>query len=87
MICELSYRAAAPSRFDHPSDRYDRRGSFVWYHETEACASQEEAWAAAVAWARAWERRDHYGNFANAFGVVAAGGGWRGVVNYFHSNT
>ena len=35
-----------------------------------------------------YELLDRFDNMASAFGVIAdPQGGWRGVVNYFHSNT
>lgn len=74
-------------RFPNPDDRYIPGGSFPWYRETALRPTQEEAWADAVAWAKAYEAKDRYGNMASAHGVIADGDGWRGVVNYFHSNT
>jgi hypothetical protein len=51
-------------------------------------ATQEEAYEAAAAWAKEYEKRDPYGNMAHAHGVVAdARGGWCGVVNFYRSNT
>jgi len=77
------------TRFDHWSANYDRRGSFPWYRETDPCATKQAAWEAALAWAQDYQRSDPYGNMADAFGVIRDenGIGWRGVINYFHSNT
>jgi hypothetical protein len=71
----------------HISDNYDIGGSFPWYQELEPESSPEEAVAAAQQWAEAYRKRDPYGNMAHVHGVIKDPKGWRGVVNYFHSNT
>lgn len=75
-------------RFPNTHDRYLPSGGLPWYRETDQVrATQEEAWADAVAWARDYEAQDRFGNMAHAHGVIAVDGGWRGVVNHYHSNT
>jgi len=90
MIRELTYRAEPrhPRSGYHATARYTETARLPWYYETDAHPSQEEAWAAALSWARWYNDLDRYGNMASAFGVVAdPKAGWRGVVNYYHSNT
>jgi hypothetical protein len=65
-------------------------GGLPRHHQTApARLTKEEAWNDAVAWAHAYEARDRFDNMASPIGVIDCGPtvGWRGVVNYFHSNT
>jgi len=74
----------------HDTCPYIQRGGLPWYEETrEDFPTVEAAWDAAKALAKAREARDPFGNMANAHGVVAdpATDGWRGVINWYHSNT
>ena len=75
-----------PARGRHPSAVYNISGGLPWYRELEVQPTQSAAW---VKWAAEYRARDPYGNMANALGFVhdPAAGGWRGVVNYYHSNT
>jgi hypothetical protein len=88
-VRELTYLPAGKSRAGyHHTARYDATGGLPWYRETETQPDKDAAWAAAGAWVTDYQARDRYGNMASALGIVAdPKGGWRGVINYFHSNT
>ena len=82
----LTYRAA-PQGYHRSAIYNGASGGLPWFRELQSQANQELAWAEAVTWARDYAARDPYGNMAQAVGVVAFNGQWRGVVNYYHSNT
>jgi hypothetical protein len=79
------YRRLPPS---HWPCKYIETGGLPWYRELDPLPTKEAAYEAAEAWARDYAAKDPLGNMAHAHGVVADPlGGWRGVVNFFHSNT
>ena len=83
MTITILKRKPEPS-FGRP---YNQSGSFNGYYESGLYLTQEAAWQAAQQWARDYRASDTLGNFADALGIVEDQGHWRGVINYYHSDT
>jgi len=88
-IRELHYREGGAPPTWHPSALYVETGGLPWYRETdESYDTKSDAFVAACRWAVAYRDADRMGNMASAHGVVQQPDGrWKGVINYFHSNT
>ncbi len=53
----------------------------------KVCATPDEAQAIGAAEIRAYEQRDPFGNMGEVCGVAAVDGGYRAVINTYHSNS
>lgn len=62
-------------------------GGLPRYRTLDARETKEAAWHDAEEYAKGYCAADPYGNSAHAHGVINERGGWRGVVNLYHSNT
>jgi hypothetical protein len=70
-------------------DRKFNGGGLPRFHEGPGRHTKEEAYDDAVAWAQRYRASNPIARSAYALGVVYDGpaAGWRGIVNYYHSNS